>query len=183
MPEEMNRTKKALDGALRQLLGQKPLAQIRVREVTELCAIRRQSFYDRFTDVGQLFDWSLARERAYLPTRQEKCLTWQQAAADLLAYTAESRSFYLAILEDATEQFLKAALSYCRERSGVPPDPEAEHVRVLWWQTLLLTLIEDWLRGDLCQPPEEVISLLERDLRDGMTGAAWRSLSQSGTIE
>ena len=34
MPEEMNRTKKALDGALRQLLGQKPLAQIRVREVT-----------------------------------------------------------------------------------------------------------------------------------------------------
>ena len=195
MPEEMNRTKKALDGALRQLLGQKPLAQIRVREVTELCAIRRQSFYYHFTDVGQLFDWSLARERAYLPTRQEKCLTWQQAAADLLAYTAESRSFYLSILEnrgraglrqvleDATEQFLKSALSYCRERSGVPPDPEAEHVRVLWWQTLLLTLIEDWLRGDLCQPPEEVISLLERDLRDGMTGAAWRSLSQSGTIE
>ena len=100
MPEEMNRTKKALDGALRQLLGQKPLAQIRVREVTELCAIRRQSFYYHFTDVGQLFDWSLARERAYLPTRQEKCLTWQQAAADLLAYTAESRSFYLAILEN-----------------------------------------------------------------------------------
>lgn len=195
MPEEMNRTKKALDGALRQLLEQKPLGQIRVREVTELCGIRRQSFYYHFTDVYQLFDWSVEQERACLPTRQEKCLTWQQAAEDLLAYTAEHRSFYLALLENrgrgglrqvlgaATERFLETALTYYRERSGAPPDPAAERSRLLLWQTLLLTLVEDWLRDDLRQPPEEVISLLERDLQDGMAGAAWRNLTQYGTLE
>lgn len=195
MPEELNRTKKALDGALRQLLEQKPLDQIRVREVTELCGIRRQSFYYHFADVYQLFDWSLAQERAYLPTRQEKCLTWQQAAEDLLAYTAENRSFYLAllenrgraglrqVLEEATERFLKTALTYYRERSGTPPDPEEERSRLLLWQSMLLTLTEDWLRDDLRQPPEEVIALLERDLQDGMVGAAWRNLTQCSTYE
>ena len=195
MPEEMNRTKKALDDALRQLLEQKPLDQIRVREVTELCGIRRQSFYYHFADVYQLFDWSLEQERAYLPTRQEKCLTWQQAAEDLLAYTAENRSFYLALLEnrgraglrqvlgEATERFLKTALTYYRERSGTPPDPEEERNRLLLWQSILLTLVEDWLRDDLRQPPEEVITLLERDLQDGMVGAAWRNLTQCSTYE
>ena len=195
MPEEMNRTKKALNGALRQLLEQKPLDQIRVREVTELCGIRRQSFYYHFADVYQLFDWSLEQERAYLPTRQEKCLTWQQAAEDLLAYTAENRSFYLALLEnrgraglrqvmeEATERFLRTALTYYRERSGTPPDPEEEQSRLLLWQTLLLTLTEDWLRDDLRQMPEEVIALLERDLQDGMVGAAWRNLTQCSTYE
>ena len=88
MPEELKRTKKDLADALRQLLAKKPLDQIRVREVTELCGIRRQSFYYHFTDVGQLFDWALEQERAGLTARQEKCLTWQQAVADLLTYTA-----------------------------------------------------------------------------------------------
>ena len=47
MPAELcvNRTKNDLDRALRQLLLQKPLEQIRVRELTALCGIRRQSFY------------------------------------------------------------------------------------------------------------------------------------------
>ena len=195
MPEEINRTKRDLAGALRHLLAKKPLDRIRVREVTELCGIRRQSFYYHFTDIGQLFDWSIEQERGYLSTRQEKCLTWQQAAEDLLAYTAENRAFYLAILEnrgraglrqvlgEAVECILKTVLTYYRERSGTPPDPAAEQARLLWWRTMLLSLLEDWLEGDLCQPPEEVIALLERDLRDGLAGASWKNLARSGTME
>lgn len=188
MPEEMNRTKKALDGALRRLLTQKPLDQIRIRELTELCAIRRQSFYYHFTDVYQLFDWSLAQERTALLRRQERCLTWQQATEDLLAHTWENRSLYLALLDtrgreglrqvlgDAINSFLEKALEYYRRRGGTPPDPAAEEARLLCWQTLLLALVEDWLRGELRQPPETVIDLLERDLRTGAVGAAWQNL-------
>ena len=111
MPEEMNRTKKDLADALRQLPAKKPLDQIRVREVTELCGIRRQSFYYHFTDVSQLFDWAMEQERACLPARQENCLTWQQAAADMLAYTAENRAFYLAILENRGRAGLRKVLA------------------------------------------------------------------------
>ena len=195
MPEELKRTKKDLADALRQLLARKPLDQIRVREVTELCGIRRQSFYYHFADVGQLFDWALEQERAGLTARQEKCLTWQQAVADLLAYTAENRAFYLSVLKNrgraglrqvlggAVENFLRSALTYYQERSGTPPNPAAEQARLLWWRTMVLTLLEDWLEGNLCQPPEEVIDLLEQNLRDGMVGAAWRSLARSDTME
>ena len=86
-----NRTKYGLDGALRQLLERKPLDQIRVRELTELCAIRRQSFYYHFPDVYALFHWSLQQERVRVVARQTDFLTWQQALRDLLEYTAENR--------------------------------------------------------------------------------------------
>ena len=39
-----NRTKQRLSRALKELLRKKPLDQIRVRELTELCGLRRQSF-------------------------------------------------------------------------------------------------------------------------------------------
>ena len=77
MPAELcvNRTKNDLDRALRQLLLQKPLEQIRVRELTALCGIRRQSFYYHFPDVQSLFDWSMQQEAMRTLARQETCLT------------------------------------------------------------------------------------------------------------
>ena len=45
MPEYENRTRRELSAALRELLRQRPLDQLRVRELTERCGLRRQSFY------------------------------------------------------------------------------------------------------------------------------------------
>lgn len=56
MSEEIkeDRTKHGLENALREMLKRKPLDQIRVRELTDLCAIRRQSFYYHFSDVYEI---------------------------------------------------------------------------------------------------------------------------------
>ena len=97
MTEAKNRTKSQLELALRTLLREKPLSQIRVRELTEMCGIRRQSFYYHFTDVYDLFAWSVEREGEALAARQEECLTWQQAFQDLLQHTSENRDYCLAV--------------------------------------------------------------------------------------
>lgn len=140
-----DRTKNGLDNALRELLKRKSLEQIRVRELTDLCAIRRQSFYYHFTDVYALFDWSLRQERTRLLLRQENCLTWQQALRDLLAYTGERRSYYLALLQsrgrtglrevtrDAITRPLEKTLAYYRQRCGAPRDPAEEQAQVACW--------------------------------------------------
>ena len=94
-----DRTKNDLDDALRQLLEHKPLDQIRIRELTALCGIRRQSFYYHFPDVWALFDWSLKQEEQRLLIRQETCLTWKQVLVDLLNHTARHRKYYQALLE------------------------------------------------------------------------------------
>ena len=191
MPAELceNRTKNDLDRALRQLLEQKPLDQIRVRELTALCGIRRQSFYYHFPDVCALFDWSLRREAQQLLARQEFCLTWQQATTDLLQYIARHRHYYQALLENrgrsglrdllssAMGSLLAQTLAYYRRRCGTAEDPASDQAQLACWETLLLALLESWIQGDLPQPPEALISLLETLIQQGSVGAAWQNLA------
>lgn len=192
MPEELNetRTKNDLERALRRLLEQKPLAQIRVRELTALCGIRRQSFYYHFSDVYALFDWSLGREAAQLAERQKLCLTWQQALTDLMRHIAQGRRYYQALLEsrgrpglrallgEALEGLLSGTLDYYLRRCGAPRDPEQERRVSASWETVLLALLESWIQGDLAQPPEDFFPPLEALLRQGNVAAAWQNLSR-----
>ena len=192
MPAELceNRTKNDLDRALRQLLVQKPLAEIRVRELTALCGIRRQSFYYHFPDACALFDWSLRREKQRLLARQESCLTWQQATTDLLQYIARHRRYYQALLEsrgrsglrnllaDVLGGLLAQTLAYYRRRCGTAEDPAADQAQLACWETVLLALLEGWIQGDLPQPPEALISQLETLVQQGAVGAAWQNLAR-----
>lgn len=179
-----NRTKAALDQALRQLLSVKPLDQIRVREVTELCAIRRQSFYYHFPDIYALFDWSLSQDQAALLARQERCLTWQQAMADLLDHTAESRPYYRALLRHRGRSGLRALLGPVLDRSLVPTldyylrrcgGTPAESADLDTWRSLLLTLLESWL-WDGSRDTQRTLDALDSMIRRGSLGAAWQNL-------
>ena len=193
MPAEFceNRTKYRLDGALRQLLERKPLDQIRIRELTELCGIRRQSFYYHFPDVYALFQWSLQQEGDRLLERQGSFLTWQQVMEDLLEYTAENRGYYRAVLANQgraglrqvlkapLEGLLKAIRDYYRSRCGVLPELE-EQTRWECEETMLFTMMESWVQQDLKQSPKELTAMLETTVRQGVMGAAVQNLPKWG---
>lgn len=184
MPEEIreDRTKRQLDAALRRLLEDKPLEQIRVRELAELCGIRRQSFYYHFPHVPALFSWSLAREREDLLAAREQCLTWRQALGALLEHIGENRPYYRALLDSrgraglgevlALEELLETSLDYYRSRSGSPRVSPSE---LACWETLLEALLESWIRDGPAQSPEALLDLLEAQARQGAMGAAWQN--------
>lgn len=183
-----SRTKNDLDRALRQLLEDRPLNQIRIRELTALCGIRRQSFYYHFPDVYALFDWSLKQEKGHLTVRQGQCLTWQQAMMDLLGHVDRHRRYYQVLLEsqgrmglrrvvgEALSGMLAQADGYYRLRCGVRRTAESAGL-LSGWETLLLALVESWIQGDLSGPPETLIGQLEILARQGAAAAAWRSVA------
>lgn len=51
MAENENRTRQELCAAPRELLEQKPLDQLRVRELTDRCRLRRQTYGRLFTII------------------------------------------------------------------------------------------------------------------------------------
>lgn len=190
MAEYENRTRRELGAALRELLAQKPLDQLRVRELTERCCLRRQSFYYHFRDVYDLFTWSMERERAHLRRRLAECLTWRQAFLELLDRAAEERAFYQAVLDRdglagleemiPLEEVLEAVQSYYRDRCGTPPDRPAEERERRCGRALLLSLLESWVRGGETLPPEELADALERAASRSAEGAVWRTLRERG---
>lgn len=190
MPEHENRTRCGLDEALRIMLRRKPLHQLRVRELTELSGLRRQSFYYHFKDVYDLFAWSVHRERELLLSRQEDCLTWEQALEDLLLRIEEERSFYVALLESRGRAGLREVLplsemlertqAYYRERSGAALDPAVDSAGLRCWETILLSLLEGWVRGDLELAPETVLAALRSAVERHTAGAAWQTMQARG---
>lgn len=189
MAEDLSkdRTKNDLEEALRRLLEQKPLDQIRVRELTELCGIRRQSFYYHFPDVWTLFDWSLRKEARELPLRQQYCFTWRQALVDLLHHTARHRRYYQALLEsrgrvglrtvmgDALHGVLLKTVDYYQRRCGTQSSPDRDHTLLSCWETLFLTLLESWIQEDFLQSPEDLLPFVETMVRMETTDIAWRN--------
>jgi len=190
MPEYESRTRQELDTALRKLLRRRPLDQLRVRELTELCGLRRQSFYYHFKDVYDLFDWSMERERELLLRRQAECLTWQQALLDLLLRAREERPFYRAVLDRGgqaalaemvpLEGMLETVQAYYRDRNGTEPDPEAEALERRCGLAVMLSLVESWARGEPPLTPEEIVASLERTAERSAAGAMWQTLRERG---
>lgn len=141
------RTREQLCAALRTLLCTKPLDQIRVREVAEQCGIRRQSFYYHFTDVYELFEWSVDREREQLRRA----------------------------LGGAAEVLARRMTEYYTQRAGEALSPEQLCARTEVAAGVLLSLLEAWVCGELTQPPEQLCSELERWICQAALGAAWKN--------
>ena len=190
MPDYENRTRQGLDAALRALLRDRPLDQLRVRELTEHCGLRRQSFYYHFKDVYDLFAWSVQRERALLLERWEECLTWQQALLDLMDRAARERAFYRAVLDREgsaglrgmipLDRTLEAVRRYYRDRAGMLPDPATEERERRRDGTVLLALLESWIRGGLALTAEELVNALEQTVARSTAGTVWQTLRERG---
>lgn len=190
MPEHENRTMRELNGALRALLRQKPLDQLRVRELTEACGLRRQSFYYHFRDIYDLFAWSARQERALLLDRLADSLTWRQALLALLDRAGEEPAFYRAVLDWGgqaalgemipLEEALEAVRAYYRGRCGVPPDQAEEERALRCERSVLLSLLESWIRGGTALGAEELADALERAAERSAAGAMWRTLWERG---
>lgn len=191
MPENETRTRRELDAALRELLREgKPLAQLRVRELTERCGLRRQSFYYHFLDVYDLFDWSVRRERECLLALQEECLTWGQCVLVLLDRAAEEQTFYQAVLERRgrlglremipLSGMLETVQRYYQARSGQPSAPEEDRRNRRCAETVLLSLLEGWLQGDLEMDAREAVEALRQAVERGVAGAVWQTLLERG---
>lgn len=56
-------------------------------------------------------------------------------------------------------------------------NPPRDQELLSCWETMLLTLLESWIQGDLPQPPQTLVSLLEGLVQQGAVGAAWQNLA------
>ena len=173
------RTKIELEAGLRGLLREKPLEQIRVRELADRCGIRRQSFYYHFSDIYELLNW------------QAGFLTWQQVVLDLLAYTAENRPYYQTLLRVLGRKRLWEVLgaafqnmqdniaAHCRQKvpEGLPGAVgEALERQRKSGAKMARIVMEAWINDTIDTTPQEVIQEIE-SIAEGMTtGAMLRSL-------
>lgn len=189
-PSVSEQTKLQLAAALKTLMAQKPMDKITIAELTNMCNIRRQSFYYHFEDIYDLLRWMIQNEAISLLQQQEGALLWKEGFLQLFRYLEENRAVCLCALKsvgrDHLRRFFEADIYAIIHRTieelgkkiGVRNDLDSfVDVEMLthFYVVALAGMMESWLLGEIDRTPEQLIQFADVILNDQLNGAAARA--------
>ena len=186
-----DQTKHALAAALKELIAQKPIDKITIHDITERCGIRRQNFYYHFEDLYDAVRWIFEEEAVALLREHEGVMLWQDGLLQLFQYLQENRAFCLCALRSMGRDHLKrffqtdirtiiqSTIRLIAAELGYEAGEQELTMLTQFYVGALVSIVEDWLLGEIQGTPEELIRFVDQVLRDHVRGAGLR-LSQAG---
>ncbi|MDD3928354.1 MAG: TetR/AcrR family transcriptional regulator C-terminal domain-containing protein [Sphaerochaeta sp.] len=111
-------TKSALAQSLKQLMADKTLDKITVKEIVARCGVNRQTFYYHFRDIYDLLDWMFINEGNEFSRAYPNAMVsddGQTAVQNLCFYLLENREMIVNIYHSLGRELLDRYL--CREIS------------------------------------------------------------------
>ncbi len=179
-------TKYAMASALKGLMAQKPLEKITIREITDLCGIKRQNFYYHFEDIYDLMRWMFQEEAVPLLKEREGALLWKEGLLQTFQYLQSNREVCLCALRslgrEHLRRFFEADVHAVIHRTieALNETRSSAHVALLTqiYVIGLAGLMESWLLGEIRETPEELIQFVDLLLEDHIQGAKARIEAQ-----
>ncbi|MDO4552739.1 MAG: TetR/AcrR family transcriptional regulator C-terminal domain-containing protein [Bacillota bacterium] len=159
-------TKKALAGAMKELMETQSFEKIRVGDVCEKCGMNRKSFYYHFRDKYDLVNWIYYTEFVDHMQKREYQTIWD-FMEDVCAYLYENKAFYANALqvrgqnslsESFEAVFQSVFLSYYKD---VFPRDEGRHFYAAFLTDAVKAAILRWLTAEEELAPEEFVALLK----------------------
>lgn len=92
-------TKDALAGALKEILKEKPLEKITIKDITKYCNVSRNTFYYHFADKYELVNWIFYTETLKEVNTFSDPDRWLDSFVNLCKYLYENREFYLSAFQ------------------------------------------------------------------------------------
>lgn len=169
-------TKQKLADSLKDLLTEKPLDKITVKEITDRCGLNRQTFYYNFQDVHGLLIWIFQQETA---ARHIGDLSrpWQDSFTNAANYLYENKTMvyniYHSIGRIQLEQYLRSALipvfeARIEQEAPGKLSPTAMAFATTFFASGLLGIIFAWLdnamTSNLKIPVERLAELTDRSI-------------------
>ena len=179
-------TKRAMAMSLKQLMVQKPLEKISIREIMEGCGMKRQNFYYHFEDIYDLVKWMFREEAVSLLREQEGAMFWQDGLLRLFRYLRENQAVCQCALSSLGRKFLMDffmaeiypmadhVADQLVAQMGCSKEEANIDMLVQFYIIALAGVIESWLMGDLDYTPEELISFADTMITDHIRGAMLR---------
>ncbi len=182
-------TKRALAAALKELMAQKPMEKIKIKDLTDACGIRRQNFYYHFNDIYDLMNWMFHEEALPLLEQHDGTLLWQEDLLNLFRYLEENKAVCLCALKSLGRAHLKtffqadlhAIIQRTVEQIGdrlgvVEAGMSGDDVKLMthFYIIAVTGVMESWITGEIDRTPEELVTFIDVMLQDHIRGAAMR---------
>ncbi len=182
------RTRKLLYDGLITLMQQKPLQQISVQELTQLCDLNRSTFYLHYSSIQHLLsemeqEMLAGLEQVLDQFEEEKINLYATpfvgdgAMTQAFEFLSQNREFCSILLgHGGDEQFICKVMELVRDRClGIWTNALQHQPQYLasYFLTFVLSgclaVVEQWLKTGMKEPPEQVAQMVNRFI---LTGAS-----------
>lgn len=149
-------TKDAIAKALTDLLQERPIEKITIKDITDRCGINRQTFYYHFSDIYNLMEWTLDKElRRALGTREISPTDWKEYVRKIFAvmrsqkrgllnaYDEKNRLYYEVFLKKEIQPVVRQLVSECPEAEEVSKEKKTFIEEV--YTRILLSFFLEWI--------------------------------------
>lgn len=155
----MNRTKQAIVRAFWELLEEKPLSKITVKDIVERCQVNRNTFYYHFQDIPLLLECTIQDWGNNIIATHSKfgspidCIApfAEQAArhrrALLHIYRSIHRETFLATLDRISLCFVTNYVESVTKDLPIPPDDK--NLLIRYYKCTLSGTLLDWFDHDM----------------------------------
>lgn len=163
---ESSITKRALASTMKQLMETTPFSKISVSDICAACGMHRKSFYYHFKDKYDLINWIFYHDFIELSVRSAPD-SFSELYRRLCSYFYANRIFYRNALSvsgqnsfgDYYRELFAATLKDWLEEDF--PDASQLNLLAQYYAEISISMLEKWLSGPHCMPPEAYFSLLQ----------------------
>ena len=177
-------TEQALEHALKSLLLKKPFHKITINDITEECGVSRMTFYYHFKDIYDLVEWACMEDAAKALANKKTYDTWQQGFIQIFHAVRENKVFvmnvYRCVSREQVEKYLvpltdQLIMGVIAERSaGMTVREEDKQFIAQVHSYSFVGLMLDWIKDDMREDPEEIVSRLATLIKGSMAAALAR---------
>lgn len=165
-------TQQAMAASLKKALSKKTLDKITVKEITDDCGIKRQTFYYHFQDIYDLLEWVFLQEGEQIIDKENLCDTWQDIYLEVFRYIEKNRNFvlnvYHSVGREPLEHFLYQLVFdlIAKFLDGMEGSEKiaAEDKRFIcdFYKFGLVGIVLEWIGKGMKEDPEILSSRLNR---------------------
>ena len=175
---------RALEASMKSLLLQKPLSKITVTDITEDCGINRMTFYYHFKDIYDLVEWCCQEDASRALAGKKTYETWQQGLLQIFEAVRENKPFILNVYRSVSREQVENYLykvTYAlldgvveEQAQGMSVRQEDKAFLATLYQYMFVGLMLDWIKSDMKEDPQAIVSRLELAIHGNIRAALER---------
>lgn len=163
-------TKNAIASAFKELLLEKKLTKITIKDITERTGINRQTFYYHFRDIIDLVEWICIHDVNEDFDKRNTFATWQESFLEIFSIMKREKPYILNIYRNVSLEILHPHLynlvypiiykvvDECSRNFIV--SEEDKKFLADFYKLAFVAIVEEWIFNGMEEKPELIIEKL-----------------------
>lgn len=164
--------KSTIIDSFKELLNNKSMDKITVKEICEHCNVNRQTFYNHFTDIMDIFKFIFYEELSIEIAQNRTFETWSGGFMATMNFLKKNSKMILHVYRSSykpeadtcftnfSTRLLDDVVEECSEKMGVKLKDKDEKFIVNFYRHVFNGLMMDWVSEGMEEKPEIILKKL-----------------------